>query len=64
VFFQKRIYGTNDQGARMMLVSGPIIKPLGISGLRATKMTVGVREVKEKRKRRGLTRAKRKQPIF
>ena len=35
----------------MMSVREPILKPVAIADLRPTQMTVGVREVKEKRKR-------------
>ena len=35
----------------MMSVREPILKPVAIADLRPTQMTVGVREVKKKRKR-------------
>jgi hypothetical protein len=35
--------------ARMLSVREPILKPVAIADLRPTQMTVGIREVKEKR---------------
>ena len=35
----------------MLSVREPILKPVAIADLRPTQMTVGIREVKEKRKR-------------
>ena len=45
----------------MMSVREPILKPVAIADLRPTQMTVGVREVKKKRKR---WRPARRGPVF
>ena len=47
----------------MMSVREPILKPVAIADLRPTQMTVGIREVKEKRKR-WRDESKRKEPSF
>ena len=46
-----------------MSVREPILKTVAITDLRPTQMTVGIREVKEKRKR-WRDESKRKEPSF
>jgi hypothetical protein len=53
----------HPQEPAMLSVREPILKPVAIADLRPTQMTVGIREVMEKRKR-WQTRAKRREPSF